>query len=395
MQAPRVAVIGSGPAGLMAATILARRNITTTIIEKSRGPARKLLIAGASGLNVTNGLDLPQIIATYAGDLNWHKLLGDFSPQEWLAFIGELGFETYLGTSGRYFLREKKASRFVRAWIDKLVKARVVFQYSSDCSALDQCPLGTWRSGDDREYDAVIFAAGGASWLKAPLTWPKLFSPLGIAVNEFSPANVGYEVSWMPSFVAEVGRAPLKNVVLHTTAGSKQGDILVTKYGIEGTPVYFVGTTGPCTVDLKPDLTVKEIHERLDRVRENMTPLRRAQKTLALSPTAQALLFHQAPATALNSNESLARAIKALPLALRSPRPLTEAISSRGGIALGEVDEDLMLKKLPGVFVAGEMLDWHAPTGGFLIQACVSQGYAAALGVVRYLGKPAVSQTLP
>ena len=383
-----IGIVGSGPAGLMAASVLASHGLTVTVFEKNRGPGRKLLIAGASGLNITNSLSEEDFAAQYEGSgIDWRKLLRDFSPTDWLAFIHRLGLETFLGTSGRYFVREMKASGLLRRWIDDLREKKVRFQYGTEWTGLTPQPDGryllSFADGSQHEFGAVLLALGGASWLDINDTpqWPAILTARGIHTVPFAAANCGFDVDWKPEFLREAAQQPLKNVVLSSPAGNRKGDILITEYGVEGTPVYACGRTGTSYLDLKADLSEKDIQDRLDGVRENLAPLRRAQRALKIGVAAQALLYHHAPADALGSNAALAHCLKHFPLVLLRPRPLSEAISSTGGIALDEINADFSLKKTPGVYAVGEMLDWSAPTGGFLIQACVSQGYAAAQAI--------------
>lgn len=384
----RVAVVGTGPAGLMAASTLAKAGVAVTLFEKNKGPGHKLLIAGGSGLNVSNALPPAEFTTHYSGNIGWIDLFGKFSVADWLGFIATLGLETFEGTSGRYFVREMKASGLLRRWLDALEKAAVIFHYNAECAGWEtSAPKITlhFHEQASQTFDAVLFALGGGSWLKEEARWPGLFTKHGIAVLPFRSANAGFSVAWGKKFISEAANQPLKNIEFHSRLGRKKGDLMITEYGIEGTPVYFLGESGACSIDLKPDLEEKEITARLDSVRENLSPLRRAAKKLYLEKTTLALLYHHAPPAALESNAALAHAIKTFPLVLGDARPLTEAISSLGGINLDEIDSDFQLRKTPGVFVAGEMLDWHAPTGGFLIQACVSQGFAAAQGVLKYL----------
>lgn len=383
----RVAVVGTGPAGLMAASILAKAGIAVTIFEKNKGPGHKLLIAGGSGLNVSNALPPEEFAAHYSGDIRWIDLFEKFSVADWLAFIHTLGLETFEGTSGRYFVREMKASGLLRLWLEALEKAGAVFHYNAECTGWEKSNQKIslhFRERASQAFDAVLFALGGGSWLKEEARWPEIFKAHGVSVLPFRSANAGFSVAWRREFIAEAANQPLKNITFHSALGHKKGDLMITEYGLEGTPVYFYGASGDCSVDLKPDHSETEIAARLDSVRENLSPLRRAAKKLHLDKAALALLFHHAPPETLASNTALAHAIKNFPLVLGEPRPLTEAISSLGGIRLDEIDTDFQLRKIPGVYAAGEMLDWHAPTGGFLIQACVSQGFAAAKGILKY-----------
>lgn len=384
MSEKKIAIIGTGPAGLMAASVLASAGHQVTVFDKNTGPGRKLLIAGGSGLNITNALPLSEFAAQYSGDsIDWEKLLQNFSPRDWLAFIHNLQLETFEGTSGRYFVREMKASGLLRAWLADLKSKGAEFRFESELmdfsTVHDQQVELIFSSGDPMIVDAAILALGGASWLgNEALHWPALLAGKGIALTPFASANCGFEVDWKKAFLEEAVQQPLKNAILRSSRGSKKGDILITAYGVEGTPVYTCGRAETCYLDLKTDLNEAQILQKLAAVHENLAPLRRAQKALSLTTVQQALLFHHAPAGGLQTNESLARLIKNFPLTLLRPRPLSEAISSSGGVALNEIDNGFVLKKFPQISAVGEMLDWSAPTGGFLIQACVSQGHTAA-----------------
>ncbi len=390
--ARKIAILGTGPAALMAATQLANNGCSVHIFEKNPGPSRKLLIAGGSGLNISNSLPAAEFAAQYQGaGIDWVNLFRQFSVADWLAFVHSLQLETFEGTSGRYFVREMKASGLVSAWIADLKAKGVTLHYRAEWSDLErpdrECYRLSFTNGSGFDADAVLLAVGGASWLPEgeALQWPGILENHGIRVSPFEPVNCGYNIGWKTEFSDEVRRAPLKNIVFTSDKGSRKGDILITEYGIEGTPVYACGGTGLCHIDLKPDLSETLVLEKLRRVRENLSPLRRAKRSLALSEAAVALLYHHSPAKATATNEGLAKLIKAFPLELLAPRPLTEAISSSGGVRLDELTPGFELRRLPGVFAVGEMLDWSAPTGGFLIQACVSQGAVAGRAIAQRL----------
>lgn len=378
----------------MAASVIAAHGHKVSVFEKNKGAGRKLLIAGGSGLNISNSLPLKEFAAQYSGDaIDWQHLLQKFSPSDWLKFIHLFGLETFEGTSGRYFVREMKASGLLRAWLDDLESKDVEFRYGhelKDFTKADQERITLHFTGAQSvTVDAAVLALGGASWLgeNEILAWPQIFTPKSISLTPFAAANCGYEVAWKKEFLAEAGDQPLKNAVFTSSAGSKKGDILITAYGLEGTPVYTFGRSETCYIDLKSDLTTEQLEQKLNSVRENLSPLRRAKKTLGLSPAALALLYHHSPEAGLQTNLQLAQLLKNFPVRLLRPRPLSEAISSAGGITLSEVTADFELKKFPGVFAVGEMLDWSAPTGGFLIQACVSQAFVAAKAAIVHLDK--------
>jgi uncharacterized flavoprotein (TIGR03862 family) len=375
----RIAIIGSGPSGLMAATQLLDPSVEIHLYEKRAGYGRKLLIAGSSGLNISHHLGLEGFASQYRGwDQNvWREILTQFKVEDWLAFIEKkLGLETFLGTSDRYFVREMKASNLLKRWIGFLETQGVIFHPQAELSDFavqgDQVSL---HFGERIEsFDAAAFFLGGGSWEDSEPLWLSLFRRKGLEVVRFEPSNVGYEVDWPAKFIEESEGKPLKKLELKTSRGKKLGELVVTKYGLEGTPIYFCGTPGQATLDLKPDLSVEQLLRKLKSGKENLAPIRRVKRFLALGPAAESLLFHFAPDAARTELDAMAAAIKALPIELKRPRSLSESISSSGGLSLSELTPDFELKKFSGIYCGGEMLDWDAPTGGFLIQACVSQG---------------------
>ncbi len=381
-------MIGSGPAGLMAAHVLATRGFAVTLFEKKQTLGAKLLIAGSSGLNVTHKVtedaSLEEFVAFYRGPRgHFQKILKDFSPQDWLKFIKSLGIETFLGTSRRYFVDGMKAAPLLRSWLNHLKELGVEILTRHECvdfEALQENPSRvrlSFQNGISQEFSAALFALGGGSYEnhEIPLRWPGLFTRKGVAFIPFEASNVGFEVEWTQAFKTEAEGKPLKNVTLTSSKGKVTGDLMVTQYGLEGTPIYQVGEVGEVFLDLKPDLTFTSALARLVKSRENLSPMRRIKKFMKLSPAAYALLFHHAPKEIQNDLEALVKCVKKFPLHLEAKRPLAEAISSAGGVSFDELDETLMLRKYPGIYAAGEMLNWDAPTGGFLIQACVSQGH--------------------
>ena len=375
------AIYGSGPAGLMAASVLARAGVRVTVLEKRPSYGRKLLIAGSSGLNISHHIRIEEFISHYEGfdPEVWGRFFEVLSPEGWIRFIEDLGLETFLGTSNRYFVKEMKASGLLRAWRTDLENRGVTF-----------LPNREWRGQDDfLGFDVIGLFLGGGSWEETPPEWPTHLRALGIQVHDFKPANVGYEVAWKDSFLKEAEGKPLKNIVFKNRKGEKAGELVVTRYGLEGTPVYFLGDAGRAVLDLKPGLSESEILERLKAIRENLSPIRRVKKGLGLPEASLALLFHHTDEATRGDLSRLVKAIKNFTLELLKPRPLIEAISSSGGVDLGEVylepGRELELKKIPGVFVGGEMLSWTAPTGGFLIQGAVTQGAVAGQSMIRFL----------
>ncbi|NBU20395.1 TIGR03862 family flavoprotein [bacterium] len=388
----RVAIIGSGPAALMAASVISQGGHQVHLYEKRKGIGRKLLIAGSSGLNITHQLPINEFIQTYSGADSsfWSRIIEEFSPQSWIKFIEGLGLETFLGTSRRYFIREMKAAKLLQLWAHQLKKAGVQFHFEHELTHFQAKPSSvelTFNCSTLIQVDAACFCLGGGSYEpeEDPLRWPKIFQDKGVQFYPFQASNVGYQIHWKEAFLKESNRTPLKNIKLSTSKGAMKGELLITEYGLEGTPIYFLGTSGRAYLDLKPDLTEQEILKKLKQTRENLLPLRVAKKHLSLSPSALALLYHHGSPQALREVSSFVQELKAFPLNLVNSQPLSEAISSSGGISFNEVNSDLMLHHHTGCFLAGEMLNWDAPTGGFLIQACVSQGHWVGQSILRYL----------
>lgn len=392
----KIAVVGSGPAGLMAATRASELGAQVTVFERRAGLGRKLLIAGSSGLNVS--YDAPPekfdegFLDFYRksdpeGAAKIEPSIRAFPPLKWLAFIESLGHPTFLGTSRRWFVREMKASGLLQSWVSALKHRGVLFQTGLELQTFSSLPAGvrlefSRLDGElasvPHEFDSAILALGGGSWESPPPVWPQKFRELGIQVRDFEPSNVGYEIDFPPALLKEAEGQPIKNCVLTTARGSKQGELVITDYGVEGTPVYFTGCPGPATLKLKPELTLNEWMSLLRKpLTENLSPMRKLRKLSGLSDAALALIFHLTPEKIRNNLTQLGLHTYELPLPLKRPRPLLEAISSKGGVLWSEVTDTLMLEKFPGVYLAGEMLDWDAPTGGFLIQASVALGYVA------------------
>lgn len=392
VQNRQVVIAGSGPAALMAAEVLsARSDITVKILEKRRSPGRKLLIAGSSGLNITNRLPVDEFARAYSGSAPadfWQGVLEDFSPSDWIAYIEkELSQETFLGTSGRYFVREMKASKLLRAWLHRLAGRGVELLSGEELVDFDSAGV-VMHKGGRIQADAVLLALGGASYEpeEMPLRWVDIFQRKGLRVEDFKSSNAGHEVDWSDTFLKEAEGKPLKNIVLTTSRGSKRGELVVTRYGLEGTPVYTVGVPGDAELDLIPEFSSKQALERCLAIRENLSPIRRIFKKLPLGEAAKALVFHHLHPSARSDLRSLISCLKRFPIRFTGVRPLTEAISSSGGVSFLELEPgSLQLRKFPRVHCAGEMLDWDAPTGGFLIQGAVSMGYRAGRAILQSL----------
>ena len=379
-EARSILVIGGGPAGLRAAEVANGAGARVTLCDAQRSVGRKFLVAGRGGLNLTHGEPVENFPARYGDEPErWRDLLGEFGPTELRAWAAELGVETYVGTSGRVFPRGQKAAGLLRAWVRRLRASGVQFRVGARFADLTRDANG-WRAGfqaAEAEFslaaDAVILALGGASWPETGSdgTWPAILAPHGIEITPWQPANCGWDVDWPPELLARAEGLPLKNLNVRAGEESVSGELLITRHGLEGGAIYRLGRalrsmTGPrLTIDFKPQLPAETMRERIGNL-HNPSDWFRAWK---LNVAAIALLETMSPKELLDRERMIAL-VKNFTLALRSPRPIAEAISSAGGVPWSELDEMLMLRKLPGIYVAGEMIDWEAPTGGYLLQGC-------------------------
>lgn len=396
----RIAIIGSGPAGLMAAYQVASAGYLVDLYEKSSGIGRKLLIAGSSGLNIANSLTREEFLLQIEQDGNtqdWNEHLKQFFTGEWLNFINQdLKLKTFLGTSKRYFVEEMHSATLVQEWFKLLKNLGVSFYLNHEVCDLQKnnSYYNLSLKNQDQKminigpYQAVGCFLGGASWEKIIPTWHQIFEKLGLSFIPFQSANVGFHVAgWNEHLVKEALGAPVKNCILTTKKGSMQGDLIITEYGLEGTPVYSVGVMGLASIDFFPQKSIDSIVNFINKssLKENKMPFRILTKMPGLNKAVKALLFHLTPEVKNQSAKELALFVKNYPLEFKQSRPLLEAISSTGGISMKTLDSQFMSIDHPGLFLAGEMLNWSAPTGGFLIQTCVTQGYVAAQGIISYL----------
>ena len=399
----RVAIIGGGPAGLMAAEVLGLAGVNVDLYDAMPSVGRKFLLAGVGGMNITHAEDYAAFVSRYgerAGDLR--PLLDAFSPDSLREWIHGLGIDTFVGSSGRVFPSDMKAAPLLRAWLKRLRESGVQLHTRQRWLGWDE--HGALRiagpQGETQvEADATLLALGGGSWarLGSDGAWVPLLQNRGIAIAPLQPANCGFEVAgWSEHLREKFAGAPLKTVSLALPGEApRKGEFVLTATGIEGSLVYAlsapirntINRDGAATVllDLLPDRTLTQIASALARPRGSQSMAKHLHRQLKLDGAKAALLRELTDATTFQAPQALAAAIKALPIRLVRPRPLDEAISSAGGVPFEELDEDLMLRRLPGVFCAGEMLDWEAPTGGYLLTACFASGRAAAEGMLRWL----------
>lgn len=409
---PQVAIIGGGPAGLMAAEVIARSGFAVAIYDAMPSLGRKFLLAGVGGMNITHSESQEKFIARYAQAAAQLKpYLDHFSAGHLRQWIHTLGIETFVGSSGRVFPIDMKAAPLLRAWLHRLRELGVAIYprhrwqgWNPDGSLRISETLNGQVNEKNIVADAAVLALGGASWkrLGSDGSWVPLLRERQIAIVDLLPSNCGFDIQWSELLQREFAGAPLPTIRLSATslAGERisvRGEAILAKTGIEGTSVYALSAVlrdlimakgcAPLTIDLLPDMAVENILSQLNKPRGKNSVSNFLRKQLRLPPVKLALLREQTPAHIWQDNTALAFAIKNLTLTLTACRPLDEAISTAGGIAFSACDNSLMIKQLPGVFCAGEMLDWEAPTGGYLLTACFATGYAAGAGVVDFLQK--------
>lgn len=406
---PRVAIIGGGPAGLIAAEVLARSGLAVTIYDRMPSVGRKLLMAGRGGLNLTHSEDFARFTARYGeAEAFLRPMLEAFRPEDLRAWSTGLGQETFIGSSGRVFPKAFKASPLLRAWLARLHDLGVRFVLRHRWQGWDGQNTLVFSDPEGQTIhdrpDSIILALGGASWPKlgSDGEWVRWLSGHGVAVAPLRPANMGFTIPWSEVMRTRFEGEPLKRIALTFGTRTVRGEAIVTKDGIEGGAIYALSGAlrdrieqdgaAALFVDLRPDLTADALANRLGAPRRGQSASTFLRKAAGLSPVAVALLREASPALP-EAPEELARLIKAVPLTLTGAKSLERAISTAGGVSLSEVDSNLMLRRLPGVFVAGEMLDWEAPTGGYLLQATFATGIAAARGVLSYLRIPDAALT--
>ena len=385
-----IAVIGAGPAGLMAAEVLARAGHRVTIYEAKPSPARKFLMAGKSGLNFTRDEPPAQFAANY--DAPWlAPILSAFGPPEVMAWARGLGIELFTGSTGRVFPVEMKGSPLLRAWLRRLDGLGVQLQRRWRWTGWQGATLRFETPGGEHLVipDATFLALGGASWpqLGSDAAWVPWLAAKGVEVAPFRPANMGFTVAWSAHMPPHFG-APVKGAALMAGGRVSRGEFVVSAHGIEGGGVYalsaLVRDGAALTLDLTPDRSLAEVAGRLARPRGADTVANWLRKALHLDPLKLALLQEWGrPLPA--APEKLARLIKSLPVRHQGPRPIAEAISSAGGITAASLSEGFELRALPGTYAVGEMLDWEAPTGGYLITACLATARHAALAAAAQL----------
>lgn len=401
-----IAIIGGGPAGLIAAEILSTKGFSVHIFDAKPAVLRKFLVAGQGGLNLTKAESFEVFLSRYSSSApSLKKHLSNFGPPELITWVNELGFSTFTGSSHKVFPEKMDAVQLRRAWIKRLQQQGVQFHLSNrwiGWNEKNELLFETRQGIHSFKASATILAMGGASWPKTGSdgSWLKILRQEGIKIEPFKPANCGFNVNWSDYFRQKYAGSPLKSVALcfFSEDGKElrqKGEFVISDYGVEGNLIYKfsalirekINKNGQAIiyVDLKPDWDQQKLATRLSKPRGSRSLSSHIYKTIGLHDVKTGLLREFLPKSVIENPVTLAQAIKSVPIPLISSRPVEEAISTAGGVSFDELSDVLMLIKKPGVFCAGEMLDWEAPTGGYLLTACFSTGKAAAQGAVHWL----------
>jgi len=402
-ERPTATVVGGGPAGLIAAERLAGAGFTVTVYDHKPSVGRKFLLAGRGGMNITHSEPMPEFAERYGRAApQLLAALESFGPEDLREWCAGLGEPTFVGSSGRVFPKSFRATPLLRAWLRRLDDLGVRFVLRSRWTGWTSDGSHRFVGSDGTESivssDVTVFALGGASWPRVGSdgAWVTAFERVGIAVSRLRPANAGVRVAWSPEFVDRHHGAPLKNVAVSVLSAGEgvvvRGDPVVTRDGLEGGPVYALSVPiretldgdGVCRLifDLHPDRSLDRLSERLGRRRSKDSTANWLRRSIGLDPVTVGLL-REATGNRLPADpREMASLVKRTIIEITDVLPIDRAISTAGGVMFSELDESLMLTSRPGTFIAGEMLDWEAPTGGYLLQACFSTGIAAARGAI-------------
>lgn len=404
-----IAVIGGGPAGLMAAEILIQGGVQVDVYDAMPSVGRKFLLAGKGGMNITHGEAQDIFLARYgARRAHIAPLLDAFGAQSLRDWVHGLGIDTFIGSSGRVFPTDMKAAPLLRAWLHRLRAAGVHFHMRhrwigwAETNGSRALQFSTPDGTASMHADAVVLALGGGSWrrLGSDGAWVTLLEKQGVPIVPLQPANCGFDVGWSEHFRSRFAGHPVKAVVASVTgktdcADRRQGEFIITESGVEGSLIYALSAplrdqitaTGSAVMhlDLAPGKDLQRVIDEVAHPRGSRSMSSHLQSRVGIAGVKAGLLRELMPANAFADPVRLGNAIKALPLRLLAARPIDEAISSAGGVAFESLDRQLMIRSMPGVFCAGEMLDWEAPTGGYLLTACFAGGRHAGNGVLKWL----------
>lgn len=396
-------IVGGGPAGLMAAEVISTHGVKVDLYDSMPSVGRKFLMAGKSGLNITHSEPFEQFISRYGNHrAQIEPWLKAFGADQLRAWVHGFGIETFVGSSGRVFPVGMKASPLLRAWLKRLNASGVTFHLRHKLTGFlpgTSLQFDSPKGDVSAQADVVVLALGGGSWrrLGSSGEWADWLRQAGVTIEALRPANCGFDVKWSGHFRDKFDGHPIKQVVLSFGKFRQQGELIVTRDGVEGGLIYaasamirdeiYANGRAIITLDLKPDRALEWLVEKVSKPRGSRSMASHLEKTLGIKGVKSGLLREFVPTGDFSDPRKLAGYIKALPVSLVATRPLDEAISTAGGVSFESLDEHLMLHAMPGVFCAGEMLDWEAPTGGYLLTACFASGYAAGNGALEWLGR--------
>ncbi|MDB4407210.1 TIGR03862 family flavoprotein [bacterium] len=391
---PHILVIGGGPAGLRAAEVASAAGAKVTLCEQKRSVGRKFLVAGKGGLNLTHSEELETFVEKYRGPEQpegfWKETVGEFDNKMIRGWAAKLDVGTFVQRSGRVYPKALKAAPLLRRWVQRLREQEANLLMNHRLTALDGLKA-TFESPEGEVTftpDAIILAMGGGSWPQTGSdgAWVETLEKAGVNISPLASANCGWEVAWPAELIDQLEAQPLKNVILSCGAEEAPGELMLTRYGMEGGPIYKLGpalremASPEIVIDLKPTFTAEKLTAKMESAKRNF--LAESATRWKLAEPARLLLEHFHGT--FESAAQLAQAAKALTIPLTQARPLAEAISSAGGVKWSGLNHELMIKDLPGVFVAGEMIDWDAPTGGYLLQGCFASGTRAANAAIDF-----------
>lgn len=386
----KVVLVGGGPANLFLATKLLEKNNIVELYEKTTGVGKKFLVAGKSGLNITHSENAIKMSEKYFEQKDlFNSLFQDFSNTDLITWLESMGIETFIGSSNRVFPKSMKATEILNSWLE-ILKSNTNFSLFTkhELTSIEKDTV-EFNHSINVKFDKIIYALGGASWSRTGSdgSWVKLFEKFNLNINKFKPMNVGFNIDWSENFKSQFDRSHLKNIVLKSNGKDIRGELMITPYGIEGTPIYTLSRdirasleeADECyiSIDLKPDLNQDEINIKFKNrsMKDSLSNFLR--KSFGLDKLGLALLKEFTDKD--DYSKSIATLIKNCPIKIKSTRDIEEAISTSGGISMNEVDSNFMLNKLENHYAIGEMLDWDTITGGYLLQGCFSMAYRVSL----------------
>jgi uncharacterized flavoprotein (TIGR03862 family) len=400
------AVIGAGPAGLMAAEVMARAGLQVTVFDRMPSAGRKFLMAGRGGLNLTHSEPVEDFLKRYADASAWlGPAIAAFSADDVRNWADGHGEETFVGSSGRVFPKSFKASPLLRAWLRELSELGVVLETRKHWTGWGHDGALSFSDGSNVNADVCVLALGGASWprLGADGNWVSVLADKGIEVVPLVASNAGVNCNWSDMTIARHAGSPLKRIAVTVAGRTVRGEAMISRSGLEGGAIYALSRElrhvlassahAELQLDLRPELDVGQLVAKFSKVPRKQSLTNRLRKTAGLSPQAISVWRDCVDWKNLETDEALAHSLKTVMVKVTGIQPIDRAISSAGGIAASEVNENFMLIKLPGVFVCGEMLDWDAPTGGYLLQACLATGRAAGAGAAGFAHEQAEQST--